>query len=286
MADQLAQMLLALGTPNHKEADLEKSPESVALVEGGLLRSLIKSNRSYFSISELAQKWETSEEALYDLAMQGLLIFSAPAVGWRICKGKLLQTDGEENEIVEEEKVTTGFVSLPRSAIIPLINMRECVVEELWAPDGQFARVVRVESQPLPKLLLANVKITVTSAELLLKELWKQSQEATEQPAVTSEIVSRLESSYTPLITNAIADIFKLVKDDPDSGDKANKAQWRQYAHHASRNGLESARAPRPSDQGRKQSLFYPDLVGEWLVANAIRPRDWVDRKLEKLLSI
>lgn len=278
--DALGSLTTLLKTKLAEQADLGIS----SLTAGGAVASLIKSNRSYWSIPELAEKWECTEEALYDLALQGLLKFSAPAVEWRIRKGHRKPIGEKVTEVIEDERIITDLVLLPSSAIIPLIKMKECIVEELWAPEGRFARVMATDHKPLPKLLAKNVKVTVASAEQFLKHLANQVESTSAQNCSSIEDASEGKSAYTSLTTDAIANLFKLVKDDPESGDNENKTLWRKYAHHAKRNGLLAARAPNPPDQGRKQSFFYPDKVGEWIVTSGLKPQDWVERKLEKLV--
>jgi hypothetical protein len=262
----------------------QNQPSSSDKVGSELLKSLIKAKRTHFSIEELTKAWDCNEEALFDLAMQSVLVFSAPAAGWRIQRGKITVLEGVEQEVVEDDRVVTEMVSLPNSAIIPLMKMKACVVEQLWAPPGHFARVIGTESVPLPNLLLANVKITAAAAEEAIRRLTHGPEDAKPVPEPLNSITEAV-SAYTPLTTDAIAKLFKLEKDDAEEGDKANRLLWRDYAHHAKRNGLDSARAPRPPNEGRKQSYFYPDMVGDWLVTKGIKPRQWVENQLERYLA-
>lgn len=85
------------------------------------------------------------------------------------------------------------------------------------------------------------------------------------------------ESTHDPLLTDGIAKMFPLAKDETE-----NIEIWRDLAHNAERKELAPARVLKGS--GHAQSLFDPVKVGDWLVAKGKFTKERVDRILSNNL--
>lgn len=81
------------------------------------------------------------------------------------------------------------------------------------------------------------------------------------------------QSPFDPLPLNGIAKMFQLCN-DPDK----NQQLWRELAHNAKRDGLDSARIS--VGGGRRQSTFDPLVIADWLVENGRMTREKADRTL------
>lgn len=243
------------------------------------LADIVNSKRSFYPLADIAERWGCPIIGLLDLGSQGKLRLSVAATKWRIHSSSALASIVPVADGIRD-RVSSCHVHLATSSIFELISIGEASIEDLWVFPGDFAKVIVDEGKPFPTVQTEDVHITRSNAIDYLKLRLEDLQPSISAPLRTQDTDS--SSDYLPRTTDQIADIFKLDK-DPET----NRTKWRNWAHHAKRNRLFVAREAIEKHQGRKkkQSRFFPDKVGKWLVEEMDISPEYVQRVLDKLIE-
>lgn len=245
-----------------------------------LLEDIYSTKRSYYNLEEMALKWDCPIQGLLDLGWQDKLRLSVIAANWRVLDASRTSADSAQLKEKNSQRTVMQHVDLTREGVLGLINAGETEVQYVLDELGNCLEVMMDDGKELPAVKLDNVHITHQNAiDYLNLRISELAPKPTEPSTHKKNVYS---ANYRNRTTDQIAKLFRVT----DLGEKENREMWRKFAHHANRNGLAAARAiPASSKQGRTQSIFNPEKVGQWLVNNNHLDPERVGKILEKILG-